>query len=143
MTRDVERFLKRRTEALVKAVGVERACQATGKSKTTLGRYYSTHEEHAARFMPVDAVAQLETAARVPHVSSALADLAERAARNVGSEVDVRASVQRVTALLAEFAGTEDASKPPPTSATRDLPGELATLRQALFELELQLAGRS
>mgnify|MGYP000323957540 FL=1 len=32
-------YLKKHTEALVKAVGVEAACEVTGKSKATLGRY--------------------------------------------------------------------------------------------------------
>ena len=37
-------YLKKHTEALVKAVGVEAACDATGKSKATIGRYYSDHD---------------------------------------------------------------------------------------------------
>ena len=71
----VSGYLKKHTEALVKDVGIEAACQLTGKSKATLGRYYSDHAEHADRFMPVDAVAALEEAASFPHVTSALADL--------------------------------------------------------------------
>ncbi len=55
-------YLKKHTEALVKDVGIEAACQLTGKSKATLGRYYSDHDEHADRFMPVDTVAALEAA---------------------------------------------------------------------------------
>ena len=53
-------YLKKHTEVLVKEVGIEPACELTGKSKATLGRYYSDNEEHADRFMPVDAVAALE-----------------------------------------------------------------------------------
>ena len=68
-------YLKKHTEALVKDVGFEAACTLTGKSKATLGRYYSTAPEHADRFMPVDAVAALEKAAGFPHLTSALADL--------------------------------------------------------------------
>ena len=56
-------YLKKHTEALVKDVGIEAACRLTGKSKATLGRYYSDDSEHSDRFMPVDAVAQLEAAA--------------------------------------------------------------------------------
>ena len=56
----VSGYLKKHTEALVKAVGIEQACKLTGKSKATLGRYYSEHAEHAERFMPIDAVAMLE-----------------------------------------------------------------------------------
>lgn len=68
-------YLKKHTEALVKDVGIEAACELTGKSKATLGRYYSDSEEHSNRFMPVDAVAALEAAGGYPHVTSALAEL--------------------------------------------------------------------
>ena len=34
-------YLKKHIEALVKDVGIENACTITGKSKATLGRYYS------------------------------------------------------------------------------------------------------
>ena len=40
-------YLKKHTEALVKDVGIEAACELTGKSKATLGRYYSDSSEHA------------------------------------------------------------------------------------------------
>ena len=56
-------------------VGVEAACEITGKSKATLGRYYSDHDEHSDRFMPIDTVAQLEAQASFPHVTKALAEL--------------------------------------------------------------------
>lgn len=69
------RYLKKHTEELVKDVGIEAACKLTGKSKATLGRYYSDHAEHAERFMPIDAVALLEEAASYPHVTAALAEL--------------------------------------------------------------------
>ena len=68
-------YLKKHTEALVKDVGIEAACELTGKSKATLGRYYSDADEHADRFMPVDAVAALEAASSYPHVTSALAEM--------------------------------------------------------------------
>ena len=56
---EIGTYLKKHTEALVKDVGIEAACQITGKSKATLGRYYSDNAEHTDRFMPVDAVAKL------------------------------------------------------------------------------------
>lgn len=68
-------YLKRHTEALVKSVGVEPACRLTGKSKVTLGRYYSDNDEHSERFMPIDAVVALERASGYPHVTTALAEL--------------------------------------------------------------------
>ena len=42
-------YLKKHTEALVKDVGIEAACEISGKSKATLGRYYSEHAEHQDR----------------------------------------------------------------------------------------------
>ena len=72
---EIGTYLKKHTESLVKDVGIEAACQITGKSKATLGRYYSDNAEHADRFMPVDAVAKLEQESSFPHVTSSPADL--------------------------------------------------------------------
>ena len=106
-------YLKKHTEALVKAVGVEAACEVTGKSKATLGRYYSDHGEHADRFMPVDAVAALESTAGYPHVTQALAELSgarvefdERRPNNATKgtvNADVIALSQRFAMLMAEY----------------------------------------
>ena len=71
----VATYLKKHTESLVKDVGIETACKLTGKSKATLGRYYSDNDEHNDRFMPIDAVVALEREASYPHVTSALAEL--------------------------------------------------------------------
>lgn len=104
-------YLKKHTEALVKDVGIEAACALTGKSKATLGRYYSGAEEHADRFMPVDAVAQLEAAASFPHVTAALAELhgsslagfGTRKDSNGGINSDVIALSQRFALLMGEY----------------------------------------
>ena len=106
-------YLKKHTEALVKDVGIEAACELTGKSKATLGRYYSDNEEHADRFMPVDAVAALEEAASYPHVTVALAELKgislsfEERRKNSddkgGVNQDVIALSQRFAMLMAEY----------------------------------------
>jgi hypothetical protein len=105
-------YLKKHTEALVKDVGIEAACELTGKSKATLGRYYSDSDEHDDRFMPVDVVAQLEAAARYPHVTSALAelrgitlsyDVERRNAQSSGINADVVALSQRFAMLMAEY----------------------------------------
>ncbi|MEJ6394095.1 hypothetical protein V8J82_12555 [Gymnodinialimonas sp. 2305UL16-5] len=68
-------YLKRHTERLIKDVGFAQACELTGRSKATLGRYFSEADEHADRFIPVDAVAALEGASSFPHVTAALAEL--------------------------------------------------------------------
>jgi len=67
---DSGNYLKKHTEALVKSVGIEAACKITGKSKATLGRYYSDSPEHADRYMPIDAVAALETETGFPKAYS-------------------------------------------------------------------------
>lgn len=105
-------YLKRHTEALVKDVGLEAACRLTGKSKATLGRYYSDAPEHQDRFMPVDAVAALEAEASYPHVTSALAELlgitmsyadANKNSSPGGVNSDVIELSQRFAMLMAEY----------------------------------------
>jgi len=108
----IETYLKKHAEALVKDVGIEAACKLTGKSKATLGRYYSDAEEHGDRFMPIDVVAQLEAGARFPHVTAALADLRgitmsydaeKRNAPSTGVNQDVVALAQRFAMLMSEY----------------------------------------
>ncbi len=106
-------YLKRHTEALVKDVGLEAACEITQKSKATLGRYYSDAPEHGNRFMPVDSVALLEQAASYPYVTGALAELkgitlsydnASANTKSTGSvNSDVIALSQRFAMLMSEY----------------------------------------
>ncbi len=108
----VETYLKKHSEALVKEVGIEAACALTGKSKATLGRYYSDQDEHGDRFMPIDVVAQLEAASAFPHVTAALADLrgitmsydtARHNSTSTGVNQDVVALAQRFAQLMGEY----------------------------------------
>ena len=108
----VNGYLKKHTEALVKDVGIEVACTLTGKSKATLGRYYSDDDDHSDRFMPIDAVAALEAKSSYPHVTSALAELGgitlsmERRLKNDvngGVNSDVITLAQRFATLMAEY----------------------------------------
>jgi len=143
-------YLKKHTEALVKDVGIEAACQLTGKSKATLGRYYSDHDEHADRFMPVDTVAALEAAARYPHVTSALAELrgvslsliAER--RNTQERANVNSDVialsQRFAMLMAEYQQSIADGRITVNEAKRLL-RETTQLQQVLIEMKLHLEG--
>ncbi len=105
-------YLKRHAEALVKDVGLEVACGLTGKSKATLGRYYSDLPEHRDRYMPIDAVAALEAKSGYPHVTGALAELRgitlsyESGHENTskgGVTSDVIALSQRFAQLMAEY----------------------------------------
>lgn len=140
-------YLKKHTEALVKDVGIEAACELTGKSKATLGRYYSDSDEHDDRFMPIDVVAQLEAAARFPHVTAALADLkgitlsydAERRnAQSKGVNQDVVALAQRFAMLMSEYNSAISDGKISVNEAKRMLRETLA-IQQVLLEMKLNL----
>jgi hypothetical protein len=99
-------YLKKHSEALVKDVGIEAACSLTGKSKATLGRYYSENDEHADRFMPIDTVAQLEASSSFPHVTAALADLRGIPTQELAWATSANAQrvLPRLAALLGEAA---------------------------------------
>lgn len=145
-------YLKKHTEALVKDVGIEAACDITGKSKATLGRYYSTNEEHLDRFMPIDTVAQLETVASYPHVTGALAELqglslnfeaTRRNDRQSGSvNTDVIALSQRFAMLMAEYQASIEDGKITVNEAKRLLK-ETSMLQQVLVDMKLNLEEES
>jgi hypothetical protein len=140
-------YLKKHTEALVKDVGIEAACEVTGKSKATLGRYYSDSDEHDDRFMPIDVVAALETTSRFPHVTAALADLRgitlsydgeKRNASSSGVNQDVVALAQRFGMLMAEYNQAIGDGKISINEAKRLLRETLA-IQQVLLEMKLNL----
>lgn len=149
---EVGSYLKKHTEALVKAVGVEAACDLTGKSKATLGRYYSDHDEHADRFMPIDAVALLEEASGYPHVTSALAELKgislsydERRPNDQsegGVNSDVIALSQRFAMLMTEYQQSMADGIITVNEAKRLLK-ETSMLQQVLIDMKLHLEEES
>ncbi len=141
-------YLKKHTEALVKDVGIEPACKLTGKSKATIGRYYSANEEHSDRFMPIDAVAALEEAAGYPHVTSALAELKgislsydgrrQNSSEKGGVNADVIALSQRFAMLMAEYQqAIEDGIIT--VNEAKKLLKETAALQQVLIDMKLHL----
>ncbi len=141
------RYLKKHTEALVKDVGVEPACELTGRSKATLGRYYSDADEHADRFMPIDAVAALEAASSYPHVTSALAEMngisisynEERQNEERSSvNTNVVALAQRFAMLMSEYNQSIDDGVITANEAKRMLQETLA-LQKVLVEMKLHL----
>lgn len=142
----VESYLKKHSEALVKEVGIEAACALTGKSKATLGRYYSESDEHDDRFMPIDVVAALESAARFPHVTAALADLrgmtmsydADKRHASRGVNQDVVALAQRFAMLMAEYNSAIRDGKISANEAKRLLLEALA-IQQVLLDMKLNL----
>ncbi len=146
---DVRTYLKKHTEALVKDVGIENACKLTGKSKATLGRYYSEAEEHAGRFIPLDTAAVLEKEASYPHVTSALADLSgvtisfDQEKRNTpagggGVNADVIALSQRFAMLMAEYSQSIEDGIITINEAKRLLRETLA-LQHVLMDMKLHL----
>ena len=143
----LETYLKKHTEALVKDVGVEAACALTGRSKATLGRYYSDQDEHGDRFMPVDVVAQLEAASKFPHVTAALADLRgitmsydpdKRNAKSSGVNQDIVTLAQRFAQLMSEYNLAIDDGVITVNEAKRLLRETLA-LQQVLLDMKLNL----
>jgi hypothetical protein len=140
-------YLRKHTEALVKDVGIEAAAQLCGKSKATLGRYYSNDPEHADRFMPVDVVAALESAARFPHVTAALADLRgitlsyDQDRKNSGAggvNSDVVALSQRFAQLMGEYNQSIQDGRITINESKRLLQETLA-IQRVLLEMKLHL----
>lgn len=147
MSNSYGRYLKKHTEALVKDVGIEAACELTGKSKATLGRYYSDHDEHSDRYMPVDAVAALEAAASYPHVTSALAEMKgitlsytdERPNHTSGGvNSDVVALSQRFAMLMGEYNQSIEDGVISENEAKRLLRETLA-LQRVLMDMKMHL----
>lgn len=147
VTDKIGSYLKKHTESLVKDVGVEAAAAVTGKSKATLGRYYSDDPDHADRFMPIDVVARLEGAARFPHVTTALADLrgitlsydeSQRNAKPGGINSDVVALSQRFAMLMAEYNQSIADGKISINEAKRLL-HETQAIQRVLLDVKLHL----
>ncbi|MEO1640840.1 MAG: phage regulatory CII family protein [Pseudomonadota bacterium] len=143
-------YLKRHTEALVKDVGIVAASEVTGKSKATLGRYYSDSAEHADRFMPIDTVARLEAVAGFPHVTGALADLRgvvlshDPARKNSEGEInsDVIKLSQRFALLMAEYNQAIADGVITVNEAKRML-RETTALQKVLIDMKLRLEENS
>ena len=144
---DVKTYLKKHTDAVRARVAVEAACELTGKSKATLGRYYSGSDEHADRFMPIDTAAVLEAAAKYPHVTSALSDLGgvtisfDQEKRNApagGVNSDVIALSQRFAMLMAEYSQAMEDGIITINEAKRLL-RETLSLQHVLMDMKLHL----
>lgn len=147
MRKQLSSYLKKHSEALVKDVGIEAAAALCGKSKATLGRYYSDDPDHADRFMPIDVVAALESAARFPHVTAALADIRGITLSHAGTRSnagaggvnsDVVALSQRFAMLMAEYNQSIEDGKISINEAKRLLAETLA-IQKVLIDMKLHL----
>lgn len=143
-------YLKKHTEALIKDVGYDTACKVTGKSKATLGRYFSNAPEHAERFMPIDVVAQLEDVASFPFVTKALAELRmlvieydkSRAPREGALNSDVVLLSQRFANLMGEYNNSIEDGIISMNEAKRLL-RETSDIQQVLLDMKLHLEQES
>lgn len=139
-------YLKKHTEALIKDVGYETACRVTGKSKATLGRYFSNAPEHADRFMPIDVVAELEEVASFPFVTKALAELRmlvieydkSRAPRAGALNSDVVLLSQRFATLMGEY-NISIADGIISLNEAKRLLRETSDIQQVLLDMKLHL----
>ena len=139
-------YLKKHSEALVKDVGIEAACELTGKSKATLGRYYSDSDEHADRFMPIDTVAALEAASSYNHVTSGLAEIRgitmsyDTTRNNSEGEIntDVIKLSQRFALLMAEY-NQSIADGVITVNEAKRLLRETTALQKVLIDMKLRL----
>ncbi len=143
-------YLKKHTEALIKDVGYEKACQVTGKSKATLGRYFSTSTEHAERFMPIDVVSELEEVSSFPFVTKALAELRmlvieydkSRAPRKGALNADVVLLSQRFATLMGQYNESISDGIISLNEAKRLLK-ETSDIQQVLLDMKLHLEHES
>ncbi|AUJ63079.1 hypothetical protein B9057_01500 [Aestuarium zhoushanense] len=138
-------YLKKHTEALVKDVGIEVACRVSGKSKATLGRYYSEAPEHAERYMPVDTVAALEAVASYPHVTSALAEIRAIKLGDAETQPEGLCSImiglsEQYATLMAEFGRSLEADMS--ENDTRRMLREAMALQKTLLGLKVHLERR-
>lgn len=139
-------YLKRHTETLIKDLGYEAACKLSGRSKATLGRYFSTAPEHSDRFIPVDVVASLEAEASFPFVTKALADLRgivfeydDEAAPRAGElNSDVVLLSQRFATLMAEY-NTSIADGIISLNEAKRLLKETSDIQQVLMDIKVHL----
>ena len=139
-------YLKRHTEALIKDIGYAKACELSRKSKATLGRYASAHDENSDRFIPVNVLIELEMEASIPFVTKALAELQRLKLEDASDRDDGKGGLnsnvirlsQRFATLMAEYNHSiEDGVIS--LNETRRLLDETNALQQVLVDMKLHL----
>lgn len=146
MRRSRGEYLKRHTEALIKTMGYARACEVSGRSKATLGRYASLSVEDADRYIPVNLAVELEVKAGTPLVTKAMAELQGLQIesgeagddRPGGLNSDVIALSQRFATLMAEY-NYSIADGVISLNEAKRLLDETNALQQVLVEMKMHL----
>ncbi len=142
-------YLKRHTDALIKDIGFAKACETSGKSKATLGRYASLAPENSDRYIPVNVLLELERVATIPFVTKALAELQqlqleydkERTDPTGQLNSDVIKLSQRFATLMGEYNHSmEDGVIS--LNETKRLLDETNALQQILMDMKLHLQGK-
>ena len=139
-------YLKRHTDALIKSMGYARACEVSGRSKATLGRYASLSSDDVDRFIPVNLAVELESDVGIPFVTKAMAELQElkleagtgNDERPGGLNSDVIALSQRFATLMAEY-NHSIADGVISLNETKRLLDETNALQQVLVEMKMHL----
>jgi len=143
-------YLKKHTEALIKDLGYDQACKVSGRSKATLGRYFSLAPEHAERYMPIDVVAELESVAKFPFVTKALGDLhgiifeydESKKPREGALNQDVVLLSRRFATLMAEY-NDSIADGIISLNEAKRLLRETSDIQQVLMDIKLHLEKES
>jgi len=143
-------YLKRHTEALIKDIGYAKACEVSGKSKATLGRYASLAPENSDRYIPVNVLIELERVSSVPFVTKALAELQNMSLEYDESRGDPTGALnsdviklsQRFATLMGEYNHSmEDGVIS--LNETKRLLDETNALQQVLMDMKLHLQGNA
>ncbi len=103
--------VKQHTKALIKDIGVEKACALTGRSAATLRRYASSSATNAGHILSVADIISLEQQASYPYVTASLAEAsnhvlsakAPQTERSDSVNSDVMRLANRFGNLMAEY----------------------------------------
>jgi len=149
MDKDIQSSLaviKQHTKALIKDIGVEKACELTGRTSATLRRYASSSDANAGNLISIGDLVRLEQSASYPYVTASLAEVndyvinsrkqQEQTSDSVNSDVMRLAS--RFGSLMSEYYSSIEDGEISREEAQRLLKDTLA-LQTILVEMKQNL----